>query len=375
MRGRVPGSGLNPHLLFWAGSGTWYDDPPVPEPVTPARDFGDPAPSERRSGLVCGRFLPPHAGHRFVLDVARQSAGHLTALIFASKSDPIPAAWRAAWLREMCPGVQVGIVDADALPDDAAPDFVQRAAALVREHVPDGVDDLFASDLSAVPLAEHLKATFVPVDPARRQVPISGSELRADVMAGWHFLPEVVRPWFVRRVAIIGPFGSGKSTLAERLADYFDTVAVPEVARAIAEGRSGALRPADVQPAARGQVAQEEALARRANRILICDTSLTQLCLWSAELFRTCPPWIEALDRARPYDLTLITPARSGTTQETNFRARCVDEARVLGRPFVPLQGSFDECFSAACEAIEAMQARRGLIGARFEAEAASSLP
>lgn len=56
----------------------------------------------------------------------------------------------------------------------------------------------------------------------------------------------------------------------------------------------------------RGQIASEEALARDADRVLICDTDPLATTVWAEFLAGGCPQELRDLAR-RPYDLTLLT--------------------------------------------------------------------
>src|SRR5205814_5917310 len=98
-------------------------------------------------------------------------------------------------------------------------------------------------------------------------VPISGTLIRQDPIKHWEDLPEVVRPYFVKRVCVFGPESTGKSTLARDLARHFQTVYASEYARPLLDPQGGQCRPLDIPLIVRGQVATEDALARQANRV------------------------------------------------------------------------------------------------------------
>ena len=66
------------------------------------------------------------------------------------------------------------------------------------------------------------------------------------------------------------------------------------------------LRSDDIPVIARGQLAAEASLARRANRLLVCDTDLLTTVVWSEFLFGSCPPWIREQAGRTHYDLTLL---------------------------------------------------------------------
>src|SRR5262245_58902923 len=76
------------------------------------------------TGLVLGKFLPPHVGHQYLFDFARSFVQQLTVLVCTLKSEPIPGKLRHQWVAEMAPGAQVLHVD-DENPSEPHehPDF------------------------------------------------------------------------------------------------------------------------------------------------------------------------------------------------------------------------------------------------------------
>lgn len=67
---------------------------------------------------------------------------------------------------------------------------------------------------------------------------ISSTELRKNIYAHWEWLPTAVRPYYVKKVLIVGCESTGKSTLTINLANYYNTNYVDEAGRDISE-RSG----------------------------------------------------------------------------------------------------------------------------------------
>ena len=189
------------------------------------------------SGLVIGKFMPPHAGHQYLIDFAREFVEDLTVQVCAhpggTRAEPIPGPLRYAWVRDSFGGVRVVLND-DENPQEPAdcPDRfweIWRESLLARMDRPP--DYLFASDAYGLKLAEILGARYLPVDPRRELVPISGTAIREDPMRHWDYLLPEARPYFARRVAIIGPESSGKSTLTARLAAHYGTRYVSEYGR------------------------------------------------------------------------------------------------------------------------------------------------
>jgi NadR type nicotinamide-nucleotide adenylyltransferase len=312
--------------------------------------------------MILGKFLPPHAGHQFLVEFARRFVERLSVLVCSIRREPIPGELRYAWMRELFPDARVLHI-ADELPQEPAEhaQFWDIWRAKIREVVGEPIDFVFASESYGRRLAAELDATFIPVDVGRELLPVSGTAIRDDPYANWHYLPECVRPYFVKRVCVFGPESTGKSTLARDLAAHFKTVYVSEWARGWLDPRQGVCQPADIPIIARGQLAAEEALARHANRLLICDTDLLTTTIWSDELFGDCPAWVRAEAERRQYDLYLLLDIdvpwvddeqRYLPHRRKEFFARCRQVLTDRGRPYRIIQGSWDERLDQACRAV-----------------------
>ena len=106
------------------------------------------------------------------------------------------------------------------------------------------------------------------------------------------------------RICLIGPECTGKSELGQRLARELNAVYVPEFARQHAEQCGHALAAADVEPIARGHVANEDAV-RDAERVVL-DTDLISTVVYARHYYGHCPQWIEEEARQRRADLYLL---------------------------------------------------------------------
>ena len=168
-------------------------------------------------GLVIGKFLPPHDGHRQLWDFAAASCDELTIVVEHIAGESIPSATRVAWVRELAPRARVVHLDRSMPQQPSEHDdfwglWCDTLAALAGRP-----DLLFASEAYGAPLARGLGCTFVPVDPARLGVAISATEVRTDPHAVWRYLPPPVRAHYTRRIAVVGPESSGKTTLSRSL--------------------------------------------------------------------------------------------------------------------------------------------------------------
>lgn len=172
----------------------------------------------------------------------------------------------------------------------------------------------------------------------------------------------------VRRVAVFGTESTGKSTLAERLAAHFGEPWSREYAREFWDARGGVITAADLDAIGRGQVANEEAAAARARRVVFSDTDLLTCTLWNDALFPgACPPWVrrEAEARARRFALYLLCeadvpfvpdPQRCFPDDAARAQAgKWWREALVSRRlPFVDIRGPWAERERQAIAAVEA---------------------
>lgn len=318
-----------------------------------------------KTGMLLGKFLPPHRGHVYLGNFARHFVDDLTIVVGTLEREPIPGRLRFEWMRQLFPGVNV-VHLAEELPQDPAdhPDFWELWRAALLRVLPCRPDVVFASEPYGETLAEVLGGRFVPVNPDRSIHPVSGTAVRADPWRHWEFLPPPVRAFYAKRVCVFGPESTGKSTLARKLADHFRTVAVPEYARTLLEWRRGDLRASDMPDIARGQAASEDALAPTANRLLFTDTDPLATVVWSEALFGGADAEVVALAAARAADLYLVTdvdvpwvadPVRYLPDERSGFLASCLEALRARNRRFVRISGTWDERFAAAVRAVEAL--------------------
>lgn len=111
----------------------------------------------------------------------------------------------------------------------------------------------------------------------------------------------------VLKIAIVGPECTGKSELAEYLAKSFDNAWVEEYARTYLNNLKRPYNETDLLRIAKGQIELEEKLATKAKQVLICDTNLLVIKIWSEFKYGRCDKEILNLIDAQSYDLHLLT--------------------------------------------------------------------
>ena len=164
------------------------------------------------------------------------------------------------------------------------------------------------------------------------------------------------------RIAVVGPESTGKSTLAEQLAAHFETMWVKEFAREYLEKRNGEYEEDDLLAITKGQIAAENELEKSASNIIICDTDLITIKIWSEYKFGACDPWITKQIQKRKYDLQLLCypdipwepdPLRENPDDRVQLYKRYKTELIANDFPFVEIKGGKAERLRTAITAIE----------------------
>lgn len=114
------------------------------------------------------------------------------------------------------------------------------------------------------------------------------------------------------KIVLFGPESTGKTTLSIHLARHYNTVWVPEYARDYLQNKWNNERKtcenSDLVPIAYGQMQLENELAKKADRVLICDTDLLETKVYSEEFYGgLVNPVLEKAAIANTYDLYLLT--------------------------------------------------------------------
>ena len=113
----------------------------------------------------------------------------------------------------------------------------------------------------------------------------------------------------VLKIVVTGPESTGKTVLCIALADHFNTGYVPEYSRKYLQHKEGKYNREDLTRIAEGQIKSEEEYQLKYKSLLICDTSLEVLRVWSEWKFKTCDDFIIENARHRTPDLfLLLTP-------------------------------------------------------------------
>ncbi len=317
-----------------------------------------------RTGLIIGKFLPPHLGHLHLIAEAQKQVDELTILVCSLPDEPIPGSIRTTWMRELSPGATViHVTDENPSEPHQHPEFWELWTRTIRARVPHGPDIVFSSEDYGDELARHLGARHVSIDRDRLRFPITGTAIRERPFANWQYIPECVCPWFAKRVVLTGSECVGKTTLAQDLARHFATVWVREFGREYVDTIGRWPDASDVDPIARGQIALEEASLRKANRIAIQDTDLISTAVYAEHYYGSCPAWIIDETMCRKASLYLLLdidvpwipdpPNRDRGHMREAMQALFRDALAARGIEWVDIRGNWDERRERAIQAVE----------------------
>lgn len=150
-----------------------------------------------RTGLIVGRFDPPHTGHSFMIDWAAERTGELVVFVNSRHTDAAPGRLRATWLAELHPRATVVELRHDLPTDFADEQLWARWIDLFRSNWPhdEGPHAVFSSDPYVDGIAARLGAVPVSVDPDRSTVPISATMIRTSPAEHLDRLAPPVREW------------------------------------------------------------------------------------------------------------------------------------------------------------------------------------
>lgn len=318
------------------------------------------------TGLVIGKFLPPHRGHKYLIDTACAAVDAVDVIVCQRNDDPIPADLRASWLREIHSDVRVHLT-VDDIPD-VDPHRTSEAWARRTEAVLGYRPDIvFTSEEYGERFASYLGAKHVSVDPTRATHPVSGTLVRADASAHWHELEACVRAALVRRVCVLGAESTGTSTLAQALAEHYESICVPEYGRKFCEERLNSGLPLDWRTEdfveiALEQQALEDRTARECGAVLICDTDALATAVWHERYLGEPSPEVESLAAARTYALYILTSddipfVQDGTRDGEHVRRWMTERFREVlearSEPWIEVTGSHENRLRAAVRAID----------------------
>jgi HTH-type transcriptional regulator, transcriptional repressor of NAD biosynthesis genes len=233
-------------------------------------------PIKKTKWLIIWKFFPFHKWHKYLIDFWTNFVDELYVLVCSIKSENISWELRHKWVKESCNNAIVLHHNSEnpQYPEDHT-DFWKIWHDSIYDLVQDNVDYVFASEEYWAKLAEIFWAKFIPVNISRDLVNISWTKIRENPFKNWDFLPDKVKPHFVKKICFYWPESVGKTTLTQKLANYYNTVWVKEYARDYVDlNKIQEFNEYEIEIIAKWHKASENALAEQSNKIMFIDTDI-----------------------------------------------------------------------------------------------------
>ncbi|MEY4613144.1 MAG: hypothetical protein RL179_1117 [Planctomycetota bacterium] len=318
-----------------------------------------------KTTLVIGKFYPPHRGHKLLIDEASANNASVH-VILCKKNNEVPdGRLRENWLREIHPNAIIKVIDDIYDPADSA-----LWAQLTKACLGFSPDVVLTSEDYGAAFAKFLGSSHVLVDRERLNFPVSGTKIRGNPWKYWEFLEPPVREYYALRVVMAGAESTGKTTLSRDLARVYETNWVPEFGRSyserkIREGTNDDWATSDFIKIAHEQCRLENAAARIANRVLICDTDAFATAIWHRRYMKDRSPEVETIAMShRCPDLVILTDiatpfeqdgVRDGELIRGWMHDVFIEELVKSKRRFIKVKGTPQERLQQACSEINKM--------------------
>jgi NadR type nicotinamide-nucleotide adenylyltransferase len=318
-------------------------------------------------GLILGKFYPPHLGHLHLITEGKKTCRHLTVIISSLQKELIPGKLRFEWLKQLIKDPDVEVVwiqDENPQYPEEHPDFWQIWKISIEQVLKNPIDVLYTSEHYGDPLANVLGTKHVSVDVPRNTFNVSATNIRTNPMEYWNFIPEIIRPYFLKRIVLTGSESVGKSTLSKILAERFNTVLVPEFARDYLDAKGRYVIEGDIQEIGIGHLKLERENEKLANRILFLDTDHLTTKIYSEYYFESCPDWIKERAYGLYYDHSLFLdidvpwvadPQRDLGENREEMRNIFMREMEIANRNFTLITGDFNHREKEAVKTVEAI--------------------
>ena len=237
------------------------------------------------TALIIGKFYPLHQGHQYLIETALKQSKNLTIIVCQCDRYGIDPAIRAGWIQELYPQVNIIIYRHGKSLDSTSTKISSRWAKITVDLLGFIPDAVFSSESYGQTYANCMGSSHILVDLKRIKYPISGTRVRLNPRCYWEYLSEPVRAYYTKRIVVLGAESTGTTTLAKDLASHYHTTWVPEYGRIYYEGRQTAINlkqwsSDEFLHIAATQNSLEDALVRKSNQYLICDTDAFATRLW-----------------------------------------------------------------------------------------------
>jgi len=325
-------------------------------------------------GMYGGCFNPLHLGHvDCIIQAANMCRQLYIVLSIGTNRNEINYRIRYRWIYQLTK--HIGNVKIITLEDDAktkndyTEDYWKSDSDKVKAQVGKPIDVVFCG-------SDYDENSFWNICYPESELyifqrnGISSTEIRKNPYTHWDWLPNVVKPYYVKKVLLMGGESTGKSTLTINLANRYNTNYIDEAGKDISE-RSGTdmlMISNDFTEILLQHKLNEVKALEYSNKILFIDTDtlVTQFYmnfLNDPEIEKN-KALSDAIDALNTYDLILFLEpdvefVQDGDRSEVikNDRVKYSNQIKDLisshGKQFVIIDGSYQERYEKSIKEVE----------------------
>lgn len=335
-------------------------------------------------GMYGGKFLPfPHLGHVFAMikastmvDELHVIVSHDTAyekkLCEGSKVDHVNYTMRKRWWTQIAKDLQH--VHIHEVYEEQTGNFSdwEKGRDGILNTIGKEVDVVFSSEHDYTPIFDKLypKAKHVVIDSKRETYNISGTKIRTEgILKHWDMIPNIVKPYFAKKVVVVGTESSGKSSMVKNLATLFNTSYVEEHGRTFYEelgGCEGITIREDYAEIAFEHKHHEKNALKKANKVLFIDTEAIVTQYFSMVYLGETQDVLEEIVKLQKYDMWLFLEpdvrwvddgTRSFGDQEVRDRNNELLKSmlKANGVEYVTVSGGYQERLDTAVDSVNSL--------------------
>lgn len=325
-------------------------------------------------GMYGGSFNPLHMGHvRCMIQAANMCERLYVVLSIGNNRDEIDYRIRYRWLYQLTE--HIGNVKIILLSDDAetkkayTEEYWKKDAEKVKSEIAESIDIVFCG-------SDYDKNSFWNVCYPESKFyvferdDISSTKIRENPYEHWEWIPDIVRPYYTKKVLLIGGESTGKSTLTINLANHFNASYIDEAGRDISE-RSGTdllMLSEDFTEILLQHKLNEMKALEAGKKILFEDTDALVTLFYMNFLqdsnIKKNKALADAIDALNQYDLILFLEPDVEFIQDGDrsieiqsdrekYSSQIKELLRSHGRSFTCISGSYQERYLKAVEAVE----------------------
>ena len=322
-------------------------------------------------GMYGGSFNPMHKGHlKCIIKAACLCEKLYVVLSIGMKRDEVDYKVRYRWLYQATKHIGnvkiLTISDSCATKNDYTLEASKSDSEYIKKQIGEPIDIVFCGsdyDENSFWNVNYPDSEFYVFE----RDEINSTEIRKDVYGHWDWLPNFVRPYYVKKVLIIGVESSGKSVMTVNLANYFNTNFIEEAGRELSEksGTDTMMLNEDFTEILLVQKLNEIKAIKHSNKVLFCDTDclITQFFLKFLEGDKLNIKLSDAIDAINRYDLILfLAPdvkwVQDGDRSEEirdnreKYRDMIADIYKSHGKKFEYIEGDYLTKFNKCVELV-----------------------